>query len=173
VKHLVLLFFTFVLLSFVSCTIQKRLYRPGYHIEWRKKHRAGKEPTVSTDRPVPLSDDAVLIAPIVVSDTTLSIPASLDFPRDQEIKTIPDRKTLRTSTFRKTMSHSNRTVPVSARSGPVSGRILFWVNLVVLLFVTVLVCVAIVYLVLDGGWLLALLLLTLMVLLLIWLWPFR
>lgn len=44
-----ILFFLISLTFITSCTVEKRLYNKGYHLEWRAKKRSGNTPEISTE----------------------------------------------------------------------------------------------------------------------------
>lgn len=78
-----ILFFLISLTLITSCTIEKRLYNKGYHIEWRAKKRTGNTSEVSTE-PIRKSEDFTVITSTVNPKIeSITMPSSIASAEEQ------------------------------------------------------------------------------------------
>ncbi len=70
------LFFVLILFSFTQCSIEKRLYRPGWHVTWKNKshHRAdiGNEKTLSANNENSTFKSNTLVKDALIENVPLS-----------------------------------------------------------------------------------------------------
>lgn len=65
----ILLFLTITVLTFSSCTVSKRLHRPGLHIEWKRNYKCDASITVNSDQENCFQNNSKTDLPIIGLDT--------------------------------------------------------------------------------------------------------